>query len=146
GSHSINGVAELHTELLKKQVLPDFAELYPERFNNKTNGVTPRRWLLLCNPGLAQLVTSRIGEGWVRNLDELRALEPLAADGAFLSEFRGVKQANKVRLAQHIRDTLWLNVDPQALFDVQIKRLHEYKRQLLNALHIVALWIRAREK
>ena len=146
GSHSINGVAELHTELLKRELLPDFAELFPERFNNKTNGVTPRRWLLLCNPGLSGLITSRIGDGWVRNLDGLRALEPLAADSAFLREFQEVKQTNKTRLAQHIRDTLWINLDPQALYDVQIKRLHEYKRQLLNALHIVALWMRAREK
>jgi glycogen phosphorylase len=145
GSHSINGVAALHTELLKRDVLPDFAELFPERFNNKTNGVTPRRWLLLCNPGLARLITARIGDGWVRDLDKLTGLEPLAADRSFLQEFRAVKQANKTRLAGHVRDTLWINLDSNAIFDVQVKRLHEYKRQLLNALHIVALWMRARD-
>jgi len=145
GSHSVNGVAELHTELLKRDVLPDFAAFFPERFNNKTNGVTPRRWLLVCNPGLAGLVSSRIGAGWVRDLELLRGLEPLADDTGFLHELRAVKQANKQRLADHVRDTLWINLDPQAIFDVQVKRLHEYKRQLLNALHIVALWMRARE-
>jgi glycogen phosphorylase len=145
GSHSINGVAALHTELLKRDILPDFAELFPERFNNKTNGVTPRRWLLLCNPGLASLITARIGEGWVRDLDRLNSLEPLAGDRSFLQEFRAAKQGNKIRLADHVRDTLWINLDSNAIFDVQVKRLHEYKRQLLNALHIVALWMRARE-
>src|SRR5262249_42498253 len=134
-----------HTELLKKHVLPDFAEFFPERFNNKTNGVTPRRWLLLCNPGLSALATSRVGPGWVRDLEQLRGLEALATDSGFLQEFRAVKQANKQRLVDHVRDTLWLNLDPTAIFDVQVKRLHEYKRQLLNALHIVSLWMRARE-
>ncbi|HET9034815.1 MAG TPA: glycogen/starch/alpha-glucan family phosphorylase, partial [Myxococcaceae bacterium] len=145
GSHSVNGVAELHTELLKRDVLSDFAEFFPERFNNKTNGVTPRRWLLLCNPALSALITSRIGDGWVRDLDQLQRLEALASDAGFLQEFRAVKQLNKQRLVDHVRDTLWLNLDPSAIFDVQVKRLHEYKRQLLNALHIVALWMRARE-
>jgi len=145
GSHSVNGVAELHTELLKRDVLPDFAEFFPERFNNKTNGVTPRRWLLLCNPGLSRLITSRVGDGWVRDLDQLRGLEAQVQDPGFLQELRAVKQENKARLADHVRDTLWLNLDPAAIFDVQVKRLHEYKRQLLNALHIVALWMRARE-
>jgi len=145
GSHSVNGVAELHTELLKRDVLHDFATFFPERFNNKTNGVTPRRWLLLCNPRLSTLITSRIGEGWVRDLEQLHRLEPLVGDSGFLQEFRAVKQANKQKLVDHVRDTLWLNLDPSAIFDVQVKRLHEYKRQLLNALHIVALWIRARE-
>jgi starch phosphorylase len=145
GSHSVNGVAGLHTELLKRDVMPDFATFFPERFNNKTNGVTPRRWLLLCNPGLSTLITSRIGPAWVRDLDQLHGLEPLTTDAGFLREFRAVKQANKQRLADYVRDTLWLNLDPTAIFDVQVKRLHEYKRQLLNALHIVALWMRARE-
>ena len=145
GSHSVNGVAELHTELLKRDVLPDFADFFPERFNNKTNGVTPRRWLLQCNPRLSSLITSRIGDGWVRDLEQLRGLEALVKDAGFLSEFRAAKQANKQRLVDHVRDTLWLNLEPTALFDVQVKRLHEYKRQLLNALHIVALWMRSRE-
>ncbi|MGZ6141224.1 MAG: glycogen/starch/alpha-glucan phosphorylase, partial [Myxococcaceae bacterium] len=112
---------------------------------NKTNGVTPRRWLVLCNPGLSALVSSRIGDGWRRELEQLRGLEPLAQDGGFLHELRAVKQANKQRLVEHVHDTLWINLDPNAIFDVQVKRLHEYKRQLLNALHIVALWMRARE-
>jgi starch phosphorylase len=144
GSHSVNGVAALHTQLLCKDVLPDFAQMYPERFNNKTNGVTPRRWLLMCNPRLASLIDSRIGEGWAKNLDLLRKLEPFAEDPTFVSEFMAVKRANKVELAERVRDLLWVSLDPDALFDVQVKRLHEYKRQLLNALHIVALWMKAR--
>ncbi len=145
GSHSVNGVAALHTELLKRQVMPDFAEMFPAKFNNKTNGVTPRRWLLLCNPDLAQLITSRIGPAWVTDLDQLRALEPLATDPQFTDEFRRVKMANKKRLALHVQEEGGLALDTSAIFDVQIKRLHEYKRQLLNALHVVWLWMRARE-
>ncbi|MFZ5470756.1 MAG: glycogen/starch/alpha-glucan phosphorylase [Myxococcota bacterium] len=144
GSHSVNGVAELHTKLLQRDVMPDFAEMFPERFNNKTNGVTPRRWLLLCNPGLSKLVSARIGEGWITNLDQLEKLAPLAADKDFAREFRQVKRANKEALAAHVRDLLWVSLNPDAIFDVQVKRLHEYKRQLLNALHIVALWMKAR--
>jgi len=144
GSHSVNGVAQLHTELLKRDVLPDLASLFPERFNSKTNGVSPRRWLVLCNPGLCRLITSRIGDGWIKDLDRLRELESLVGDGEFLAELRKVKQANKETLSRHIRDQLWINVDSRAIFDVQIKRLHEYKRQLLNALEIVSLWIRVR--
>jgi starch phosphorylase len=118
--------------------------MFPERFNNKTNGVTPRRWLRLCNPGLSQLITSRIGEGWITDLDQVSRIEPFADDAAFLQQMREVKRQNKEALARHVRDLLWVSLDPDALFDVQIKRLHEYKRQLLNALHIVALWMRAR--
>ncbi len=144
GSHSINGVAALHTELLKRHLLHDFAEMYPERFNNKTNGVTPRRWMYLCNPKLSALITSRIGEGWVKDLDLLQKLEPHADDPAFVADFARIKAENKVALANHIRDLVWTRLDPTAIFDVQIKRLHEYKRQLLNALHIVHLWSKAR--
>jgi starch phosphorylase len=146
GSHSVNGVAELHTQLLKRDVLPDFAELWPERFNNKTNGVTPRRWLQHCNPRLSALVSQHTGEGWKTELDLLRALEPLAEDAAFRQAFRAVKRANKEELSALVRAELHLPVNPDALFDVQIKRLHEYKRQLLAALHIVALWMKAREQ
>lgn len=146
GSHSVNGVAELHTQLLCRDVLPDFAEMFPERFNNKTNGITPRRWLLMCNPGLSELITSSIGDGWVTDLEQLQKLEPLAEDAAFRSAFREVKRANKSVLADQVRDLLWVSLDPDALYDVQVKRLHEYKRQLLNALHIVALWMRARRE
>jgi starch phosphorylase len=144
GSHSVNGVAALHTELLRKDALRDLAEMFPERFNNKTNGVTPRRWLLLCNPRLSKLITSRIGPGWVTELDRLKELEPLAEDPEFVRAFRAVKRANKEDLAANVRDLVWVGLNPEAIFDVQIKRLHEYKRQLLNALHIVALWMRAR--
>ncbi|MCY1020642.1 glycogen/starch/alpha-glucan phosphorylase [Pyxidicoccus sp. MSG2] len=144
GSHSVNGVAALHTDLLRRDVLPDFAAMYPERFNNKTNGVTPRRWLAWCNPRLSKLITSRIGDGWATDLDQLRKLEPHAEDPAFRKAFRDVKRANKEDLSQHIRDLRWVQLNPDAIFDVQIKRLHEYKRQLLNAVHIVALWMKAR--
>jgi len=144
GSHSVNGVAELHTELLKRDVMPDFAQLFPERFNNKTNGVTPRRWISWCNPGLAALITDSIGDGWQKDLDRLSELEPFAEDAAFRERFRHIKQDNKNALTAHVRDLMWLDLDPNAIFDVQIKRLHEYKRQLLNALHIITLWTRAR--
>ncbi|HEY8212275.1 MAG TPA: glycogen/starch/alpha-glucan phosphorylase [Myxococcaceae bacterium] len=145
GSHSINGVAALHTELLKKNLFHDFADMFPERFNNKTNGVTPRRWLHLCNPELSALITSKIGSKWITDLDQLRGLEPWAEDAAFREEFRRIKQANKDALARHVRDLMWLSVDSKAIFDAQVKRLHEYKRQLLNALHVIVLWNRARE-
>ena len=142
GSHSVNGVAALHTQLLKSDLFPEFDELYPGKFNNKTNGITPRRWLLACNPRLSGLISSRIGRGWERHLDELRALEPLAKDPGFQSEFMEVKHANKVDLAKIIARECGVVVDPSALFDVQIKRLHEYKRQHLNLLHILALYRR----
>ncbi|MBX5484165.1 MAG: glycogen/starch/alpha-glucan phosphorylase [Myxococcaceae bacterium] len=144
GSHSVNGVAALHTNLLKREALRDFAQMFPERFNNKTNGVTPRRWLKLCNPGLSKLISSKIGEGWVTDLDQLSGLEPYAEDPDFRAAFARVKRANKEALARHVRDLMWVSLDPEAIFDVQIKRLHEYKRQLLNALNIVRLWMRAR--
>ena len=145
GSHSVNGVAALHTELLKKHLLHDFAEMFPEKFNNKTNGVTPRRWLQMCNPQLSELITSRIGDGWMKDLEGLRQLEPHAEDPEFRKAFRRIKQLNKEALANQIRDLVWLPLDTNAIFDVQVKRIHEYKRQLLNALHVVALWMRARK-
>ncbi|MDX2012765.1 MAG: glycogen/starch/alpha-glucan phosphorylase [Myxococcaceae bacterium] len=145
GSHSVNGVAALHSKLLQETVLKDFAEMFPERFNNKTNGVTPRRWLLACNPRLARLITEAIGPGWAKDLDRLTKLEAFADDPSFVAAFREAKLANKVELAGFLRDLMWVNVDPSAIMDVQIKRLHEYKRQLLNALHIVRLWIDARK-
>jgi starch phosphorylase len=145
GSHAVNGVARLHTELLQSQVVPGFARFWPERFSNKTNGVTQRRWLLACNPGLARLVTEAIGDRWIHDLEELRRLEPLAADGAFLDRFMAVKQDNKRRLARLVAARTGREPDPASLHDVQIKRLHEYKRQLLNALHIVALYHRLKD-
>jgi starch phosphorylase len=137
GSHSINGVAALHTHLLETQLFPDFHRLWPEKFNNKTNGVTQRRWLLKANPGLAELLTRSVGDGWVTDLDRLRGLEPYADDKGFQEEFLKVKRANKERLARLIKNTGLVVVDPDSLFDIQVKRIHEYKRQLLNCLQII---------
>jgi starch phosphorylase len=142
GSHSVNGVAALHTELLKKHLFADFDAFYPGKINNKTNGITPRRWLLASNPKLSNLISSKIGESWTRNLDELRKLEQWADDPAFQNDFMAVKHANKVHLAEIIHNLSGIKVNPTALFDVQIKRLHEYKRQHLNLLHILALYRR----
>ncbi|MBY0514889.1 MAG: glycogen/starch/alpha-glucan phosphorylase [Gemmataceae bacterium] len=141
GSHSVNGVAELHSRLVTTHLVPDFAQLWPEKFNNKTNGVTPRRWLQNCNPGLAALLTSHVGPGWVTDLDAVKGIEPLAADAAFRDEFRRVKRQNKERLATIIADKLRVAVDPDALFDIQVKRIHEYKRQTLNLLHVIHLYL-----
>jgi starch phosphorylase len=141
GSHSVNGVAKLHSELLKKDLLPDFLELWPERFNNKTNGVTHRRWILHANPRLAALITSSIGDGWVRDFAQISTLEKDAQSGDFQKEFAAAKTANKRRLANWILRSTGIAVDPASLFDVQIKRMHEYKRQLLNVMHIVHLYV-----
>lgn len=137
GSHAVNGVARLHSELLKTTLFKDFFELWPGRFTNMTNGITPRRWLLKANPGLANLITSKIGEGWITNLDELKKLEKWADDADFLRRLMEVKRENKVRLAEIIRDTLDVEVNPDSIYDVQIKRMHEYKRQLLNVMDII---------
>jgi glycogen phosphorylase len=143
GSHSVNGVAALHTELLQRDLFPQFAALYPGKFNNKTNGITPRRWLAQCNRRLAGLVTGRLGDAWIRDLDQLRGLERWADDPGFQREFMAIKRANKEALAAIIRTACdGLEVSPDAIFDVQIKRLHEYKRQHLNLLHILALYRR----
>jgi glycogen phosphorylase len=144
GSHAINGVAALHTELLRKNVLADFQELWPEKIRNVTNGVTPRRFLLQDNPGLAALLDEAIGDGWVRDLDELRRLEPLAEDRAFRAAWRKVKRRNKERLADELDARAGVACDPASLFDVQVKRIHEYKRQHLNVLHLVTLHRRLR--
>jgi len=142
GSCSVNGVAKLHTELLKKEVLKDFAELWPEKFNNKTNGITPRRWLLQANPALAALISEVIGHHWITDLDQLRKLEPLADDPSFRQRFRAAKRANKELLANLIARDTGITVSPTSLFDVQVKRLHEYKRQLLLVLYIIVLYDR----
>jgi len=142
GSHAINGVAALHSELLKREVLRDFGELWPERFQNVTNGVTPRRFIMLANPGLTKLVTDAIGDGWTRNLDELRALQPMADDPAFRDAWRRVKRMNKEALAAEIERRTGTAPDPASLFDIQIKRFHEYKRQHLNLLHVITLYYR----
>ena len=142
GSHSVNGVSALHTEILKARVLRDFHELYPERFNNKTNGITPRRWLKKANAPLAYLITDVIGEAWVTDLDQLRELAPLADDPEFQSRWRAVKRLNKDRLASYVRQTQGVVLDPDTLLDCQVKRFHEYKRQLLNILHVISLYNR----
>jgi starch phosphorylase len=142
GSHAINGVAALHSTLLKRSVLRDFHELWPHKFKNVTNGVTPRRFVALINPGLSRLVTEAIGDGWVRDLEELRRLEPLAGDGTFREGWRRVKIANKEALARETERRAGVRVDPRSLFDVQVKRIHEYKRQHLNALHAITLYRR----
>ncbi len=137
GSHSVNGVAEIHSELVKTSLVPDFYQLWPEKFNNKTNGVTQRRWLLKSNPLLSELITDVIGDKWITDLNILRKLERYTEDRAFQKKFLAIKRANKERLAKAILDTIRVEVDPDSLFDIQIKRLHEYKRQLLNVLHII---------
>jgi glycogen phosphorylase len=144
GSHSTNGVSAIHSELLRMTTVPDFAEMLPQRFNNKTNGVTPRRWLLLANPGLSAAITRAIGQKWATDLDDLRRLAPLAADGAFQRMVRAAKQTAKDRFANWLRQTSGVIVDPKSIFDCQIKRIHEYKRQLLNALRIIILYHRLR--
>jgi starch phosphorylase len=146
GTCSTNGVSALHSRLLVDRIFPDFAEVFPDRFNNKTNGITPRRWLLGCNPGLSELITARIGDRWPQDLAELERLVPFADDAGFRAGVRQVKLANKHRLAEVIRYRCGLSVDPLSLFDVQVKRIHEYKRQLLNALHVIALANRLRRE
>jgi glycogen phosphorylase len=146
GSHAINGVSALHTELLKTTVLKDFYDLWPEKFSNKTNGVTPRRFVLLANPRLSALITGRIGDGWVKNLDELRRLEEFAEDTAFHREWQQVKLANKQDLAALVQQRTGVPTDPRSLFDIQVKRIHEYKRQHLNVLHIVTLYNRLKRQ
>ncbi len=136
-SHSINGVSALHSELMKDSIFADFAHLWPERFNNKTNGVTPRRWLSQANPGLAALLDQRLGKGWRRHLDQLEGLKASIELPGFLGAFRKVKRQNKERLAAYVLKHLGVHLNPDALFDVQVKRIHEYKRQLLNVLHVI---------
>jgi starch phosphorylase len=146
GSHSTNGVAAIHTDLLKKTVVPDFAALFPTRFNNKTNGVTQRRFLLLANPALARVVTDAIGDAWIADLDQLTKLKKFAEDKNFRAAVRKAKQEAKVRFAGWLKSATGQIVEPDTIFDTQIKRIHEYKRQLLNALHIVVLYNRIRTK
>ena len=141
GSHKVNGVSALHSQLLVDTIFADFAALWPERFTNMTNGVTPRRWLAHANPGLSALIDRHIGKSWRLDLDQLQRLKPMADDAAFRTEFLGVKHANKQRLAAYIHSHLGVRVDAHGLFDVQVKRVHEYKRQLLNVLHVVTRYL-----
>ena len=145
GSHSTNGVAAIHSGLLRSMTVRDLAEMYPERFNNKTNGVTPRRWLLLANPALSRVITEAIGDGWVKDLSLLGRLKPLAGDAAFRASFRRAKREAKSSFARWLKKASGQDVDPETIFECQVKRIHEYKRQLLNALRIVALYNRLRE-
>jgi starch phosphorylase len=141
GSHSVSGVARPQAQQLKERVLPQLSRIYPERFNTKTNGVSHRRWLLQANPALASLISSTIGDGWVRDAGQLGRLEPSRTDEAFCERFRRIKRENKERLARRIAESAWITVDPDSLFDVQVKRISEYKRQLLNLMHIVHLYL-----
>jgi glycogen phosphorylase len=144
GSRCVNGVSALHSQLLRDHVFKDFDELYPGRIVNQTNGVTPRRWLLKCNPGLSSLITEAIGEGWETDLGRLEGLVPFAGDAAFRERWRAIKRANKEKLAQHLARHQGLDLDPTHLLDSQVKRIHEYKRQLLNLLHVVSVYLRLR--
>ncbi|HKG01112.1 MAG TPA: glycogen/starch/alpha-glucan family phosphorylase, partial [Xanthobacteraceae bacterium] len=146
GSHAINGVAALHSGLLRRDVLRDFDALWPEKFRNVTNGVTPRRFIMLINPGLTKLLTEAIGDAWTRDLEWLRALAPMAEDAAFRQEWRGVKRRNREALAAEIERKTGVVTDPESLFDVQAKRIHEYKRQHLNLLHVVTLYHRLKRR
>jgi glycogen phosphorylase len=146
GSHSTNGVAEIHTSLLRTHTVKDFAEMFPERFNNKTNGVTPRRWLWLANPALSRVISQAIGDDWITDLEELRRLRPLASDRGFRGEFLEAKRAAKVQFTHWLKAASGVAVDPDTIFDCQVKRIHEYKRQLLNVLRVVVLYNRLREQ
>ncbi len=144
GSHSVNGVAELHSKLVKEKLVPDFYEIFPERFNNKTNGITQRRWLLKSNPGLAGLINEAIGERWITKLNELKKLENFADDSSFIDKLAKVKHENKINLSNYCKAKWGYRIDPDTMFDVQVKRIHEYKRQFLNLLHIISLYNRVR--
>jgi starch phosphorylase len=146
GSHKVNGVAQIHTELMKQTIFADFDHFFPSRIINITNGITPRRWLHLANRRLAELITSRIGSGWIKDLAQLRQLIPLADDASFRQAFAAVKRADKEQLASMLRQKLGLEISVESLFDIQIKRIHEYKRQLLNVLHVVTAYNRIRHQ
>ncbi|XP_037072786.1 glycogen phosphorylase-like [Pollicipes pollicipes] len=145
GSHAVNGVAAIHSEIIKRDIFKDFFEMTPEKFQNKTNGITPRRWLLLCNPGLADAIAEKIGENWITHLDELTKLKPLVDDANFLRTVQKVKQENKMRVAQMLTKQYEVEVNPASMFDIQVKRIHEYKRQLLNCLHVITMYNRIKK-
>ncbi|MED6234551.1 hypothetical protein ATANTOWER_030489 [Ataeniobius toweri] len=145
GSHAVNGVAQIHSNIIKTEVFKDFSELEPDKFQNKTNGITPRRWLLLCNPGLAELIAEVIGEDYVKDLSQLKKLNEFVDDAAFIRDIAKVKQDNKLKFAQYLEKEYRVKINPSSMFDVHVKRIHEYKRQLLNCLHIIALYNRIRK-
>src|SRR3569623_483335 len=144
-SQAVNGVAAIHTDLMKSTIFRDFNEYYPGKISNKTNGVTPRRWLHLANPGLSALISSRIGSDWPKDLDQPRKLAPYASDAAFRREFAAVKRANKERLADFVQRQLGVQANPDSLIDVHVKRIHEYNRQLLTVLLVITLYNRIRQ-
>nr|UEK51578.1 GlyP-like protein [Parasacculina yatsui] len=144
GSHAVNGVAAIHSEIIKRDIFRDFYEMTPEKFQNKTNGITPRRWLVLCNPGLADVIAQKIGEDWVVHMDQLTQLKQFADDDKFLRQLQTVKHENKMRVAQMLTREYGVEVNPASMFDIQVKRIHEYKRQLLNCLHIITMYNRIR--
>ncbi|XP_023973820.3 glycogen phosphorylase, liver form, partial [Physeter macrocephalus] len=145
GSHAVNGVAKIHSDIVKNQVFKDFSELEPDKFQNKTNGITPRRWLLLCNPGLAELIAEKIGEDYVKDLSQLTKLNSFLGDDIFLREISNVKQENKLKFSQFLEKEYKVKINPSSMFDVQVKRIHEYKRQLLNCLHVVTMYNRIKK-
>ncbi|KAL4237427.1 hypothetical protein ACF0H5_002144 [Mactra antiquata] len=145
GSHAINGVAAIHSEIIKKDTFHDFYEMYPDRFQNKTNGITPRRWLLLCNPGLSDVIAEKIGEDWVTDLYQLKKLKEFDSNENFLRTLIKVKQENKMKLTEYIKQEYNIDVNPASMFDIQVKRIHEYKRQLLNVMHIITLYNRIKK-
>ncbi len=145
GSHSVNGVAALHSEILKNSLFRDFHQFYPRKFKNITNGVTPRRWLLQANPALSKLITEAIGPDWVCDLSKLRGLIPLAEDPQFRQAFAEAKTENKKRLARYVLRKMSMGINPRTMFDCQFKRMHEYKRQLLNILHVITRYNRIKE-
>ncbi|XP_042561754.1 glycogen phosphorylase, liver form-like [Clupea harengus] len=146
GSHAVNGVAEIHSNIIKTDVFRDFSEIEPDKFQNKTNGITPRRWLLLCNPGLADLIAEAIGEDYVKDLSQLKKLNELVDDDTFIRDVSKVKQDNKLKFAQSLENEYKLKINPASIFDVHVKRIHEYKRQILNCLHIITMYNRIKKK
>uniref|UniRef100_A0A8D0W954 Alpha-1,4 glucan phosphorylase n=1 Tax=Sus scrofa TaxID=9823 RepID=A0A8D0W954_PIG len=145
GSHAVNGVAKIHSDIVKTQVFKDFSELEPDKFQNKTNGITPRRWLLLCNPGLAELIAEKIGEDYVKDLSQLTKLHHFLGDDVFLREISNVKQENKLKFSQFLEKEYKVKINPASMFDVQVKRIHEYKRQLMNCLHVITMYNRIKK-
>ncbi|XP_070774206.1 glycogen phosphorylase, muscle form-like isoform X2 [Enoplosus armatus] len=146
GSHAVNGVAQIHSDILKATVFKDFYEMEPHKFQNKTNGITPRRWLVMCNPGLAEVIAERIGEEFIRDLDQLRDLRKFVNDDAFIRDVAKVKQENKLKFAVHLEEHYKVKINPNSMFDIQVKRIHEYKRQLLNCLHIITYYNRIKKE